>query len=246
MKTHFISIWRARRSRDTYVGFHSHNYYELVYYVKGNGKTIIAGKEYEFKNNCFVIIPPYVNHNEFHNINCEVICLGFYSDADSFSIFNVDNSVKVYRILEEILTETAIQDYLFKDMTETKLRELCIFITRTSSKKASGEKSFEYIINYLNENFHEKIILNDCAKQLNISYDYFQHKFKKKTGNSPKQFLINRRLDFSKELLLKSELNCTEIAYRCGFSTSAQFSKLFKESYKISPSEYKKLNQEKR
>ena len=70
---------------------------------------------------------------------------------------------------------------------------------------------------------------------MNISYDYFQHKFKELTGFSPQQFLLNQRLLAAKELLQNSRLSCTEIAYRCGFSTSAQFSMLFKTHLGMSP-----------
>jgi len=85
-------------------------------------------------------------------------------------------------------------------------------------------------------------VLSDCAKQLNLSYDYFQHKFKAITGCSPQQFLIKQRLKASKKLLKEGELNCTEIAFRCGFSTSAQYSALFKKEYGSSPLQYQKEN----
>lgn len=240
LKTDFMSVWKAKKGENTYINFHSHNYYELVYYCNGNGETVIADKKFEFQKNSFTIIPPGVIHNEFHRNDCVVICLSFSVNINNFNIFDNDDTLKVYRILEEILKETANQDYLFETMTNTKLKELCIFLTRKTAKKTSSEKNFEYVINYLNENFHEKIILTDCAKQLNISYDYFQHKFKETTGRSPKQFLIDCRLAAAEKLLIQSNSNCTEIAYRCGFSTSAQFSKLFRNRYKISPLKYRR------
>ena len=106
-------------------------------------------------------------------------------------------------------------------------------------------KNFDYIINLLRENFFEHINLSDCAKQLNISYDYFQHKFKKLTGTSPQQFLIEQRLLFAEKLLIEGNSNCTEIAYRCGFSTSAQFSAFFKRRFGQSPLQYKRQHQQK-
>ncbi len=241
-KTRFMSIWKADKNSNTYVNFHSHNYYELVYYCNGNGNTIIGESEYRFRKNSFVVIPPRVIHNESHCDDGQVICLGFSSEINFFKNFSIDDTLRVYRILEEILKETENQDYLFEEMSNTKLRELCIFLQRKNNQSSTAEKNFDYIINYLNENFHEKIILTDCAKQLHLSYDYFQHKFKEKTGKSPKQFLINRRLEMAENLLMQTSLNCTEITYRCGFSTSAQFSKLFKIKYNLSPLEYRKLH----
>lgn len=239
LKTDFMSIWKAERTANTYINFHTHNYYELVYYCKGKGITVIGNEEFIFQKNSFTIIPPGVMHSEFHQKDGEVICLSFSVNIDVFNIINDDDTLKTYRILDKILNEIAKQEYLFENMTNTKLYELCIFLIRKNTKRISSEKNFEHIINYLNENFHEKIILTDCAKQLNISYDYFQHKFKEITGLSPKQFLIDCRLKAAENLLTKSDLNCTEIAYRCGFSTSAQFSKFFRKKYEISPLKYR-------
>ena len=124
-------------------------------------------------------------------------------------------------------------------MISLKLNELFLYVER-SERPSINEKNFEYVINYIQETYHDKIVLSDCAKQLNISYDYFQHRFKEITGRSPRQFLINRRLTASKELLLHSKLSCTEIAYRCGFSTSAQYSAIFNKAFGLTPMQYRK------
>ena len=125
-------------------------------------------------------------------------------------------------------------------MIQVKLNELYLHIIRDHNT-LSEEKSFEYIINYIKENYHEKMILSNCAKQLHLSYDYFQHKFKKITGYSPQQFLVKQRLLASEKMLRNSELNCTEITYRCGFSTPAQFSSLFKREYNLTPLQFRSL-----
>ena len=101
-------------------------------------------------------------------------------------------------------------------------------------------KNFDYIIHYIKENFHEKIILADCARQLNLSYDYFQHKFKALTGFSPRQFLLMQRLAASEKMLAAGNLSCTKIAYLCGFSSSAQYSAIFKREYGLTPLQFRK------
>ncbi|MBQ8143763.1 MAG: helix-turn-helix transcriptional regulator, partial [Butyricicoccus sp.] len=98
-------------------------------------------------------------------------------------------------------------------------------------------------IHYIEENYHEKIVLAECARQLNLSYDHFQHKFKALTGLSPKQYLTRQRLSAAKNLLLSGTLSCTEIAQRCGFSTSAQFSALFKKEFGCAPTQFQKRSQ---
>jgi len=234
-----ISVWEASRNQDLYIKHHSHKYHELVYYVYGNGKTEIGGKSFCFLNNSFVIIPPDTEHDELHYADGDVICLMF-SGADELQlgIFE-DPSRKVAKILNELMDEVHKQSYNYKEMLVVKLNELMLNISRIENTKRDT-KSFEYIINYISENAHEQLNLYECAKQLNISYDYFQHKFKSLTGLSPKQYLMEQRLRNSEIMLKQSNYNCTEISCRCGFSTSAQFSALFKERYGITPLRYRK------
>lgn len=153
--------------------------------------------------------------------------------------FFYDDTRAIYKILKKIINETQSQNYLYQDMIASKLRELCILLSRIENSKFN-EKNFEHIINYIKENYHEKFDFNSCAEQLNLSYYYFSHKFKKITGISPQQFLITTRLAEAKKLLLSKDISCTQIALQCGFSTSAQFSSLFKKEYNISPLEYRR------
>lgn len=235
------SIWESNRAGGTCVYTNAHSFYELVYYPHGSGVTTIDGTEYHFSPNTFVIIPPNVMHDETRHTDCTILCLSFSCEDDSLEIcHHTDESKEVYKVLKQILKEAVHQSYEYQEMIETKLNELFIRVARLEKSNSATSKNFEYIINYLKENYYEKIQLTDCADQMNISYDYFQHKFKQLTGSSPQKFLLEQRLDAAKEMLLYNNYNCTEIAYRCGFSTSAQFSMLFKRKYGVSPQQYKK------
>lgn len=237
------SIWEANRVAGTCVYPNAHDFYELVYYPHGSGTAMIDGIRYHFSPNTFVVIPPGVQHDEVRHTDCMIICLSFFSEEQSWQIcHHVDESKEVYKVLKQILKETVHQSYGYQEMIATKLNELFIRVSRLSNSTLSASKNFEYIVNYLKENYYERIQLTDCAEQLNISYDYFQHKFKHLTGQSPQKFLQEQRLQAAKELLLCEDYNCTEIAYRCGFSTSAQFSMLFKRAYGSSPQQYRKKN----
>ena len=236
---HLVSIWKAQKAQGTYVNYHTHKYHELVYYLYGNGETTVDEQRYNFADNCFAVIPPLVCHDELHSSDSELICLEFSGASDLSKGVYADTLGTVHRILRDLLYEAKNQHFGFKDMITAKLNELYLHLMRNENN-VSDEKNFEYIINYIKENYHEKIILSDCAKQLNISYDYFQHKFKRLTGYSPQQFLIRQRLSASEAMLKAGNLSCTEIAYRCGFSTSAQYSALFKKEYGMPPLQFQK------
>ena len=235
-----ISIWRTQKTKDESVGFHSHKYHELVYYPRGCGETVIGGKLFRFSEDTFTVIPPEVEHNESYQSDIEAFCITFDSPKTLPVAFYADTDRSVQKIIEELFCEVEKQPYGYQEMLSLKLNEILLCILRLKNNESTGTKSFEYIINYLRENCQEKINLPDCAARLHISYEYFRHKFKDITGMSPQQYLMESRLSAAADLLHSSTLNCTEIAYRCGFSTSAQFSALFRKRYGLSPLQFKK------
>lgn len=233
------TVWRAERAKNIQIKPHTHNFYELVYYAQGRGRGTVGEKEYRFESDSFIIIPPDTCHSEQHFAKADVICLSFTAKAEFEEDIYSDTTGEIKELLNKLLSEAANQHYGYREMMTAIITELLISIKRNRHLKQSSSKDFKYIINYIKENYHEKIKLTDCAEQLNISYDYFRHKFKEITGLSPQELLLEQRLNASKKAL-KEGMNCTEAAYRCGFSTSAQFSMLFKNKFGISPVAYKK------
>jgi ABC-type sugar transport system substrate-binding protein/AraC-like DNA-binding protein/nitrogen-specific signal transduction histidine kinase/ActR/RegA family two-component response regulator len=82
--------------------------------------------------------------------------------------------------------------------------------------------------------------VEDLAKDLNISRVQLYRKVKAILGISISDHINNIRLEKSKELLLNSNQNISEIAYAVGFSSPNYFSKSFKNKYGVSPKEFKK------
>lgn len=234
------TAWKGEKQKNQRVFLHNHIYYELVYYLDGFGETNVGEKHYEFCPGSFMVIPKLILHDEIHKTGCKVSVLRFDTTEYLPQFFSLDDTKEVYKIISAILKETKCQPSDYKEMIDVKLNELVLTLRRKSCSNTPQVKDFSYIINYISENYHEKISLYNCAAQLNLSYDWFQHKFKEITGKSPQSFLLNCRLEKAKSLLLEKGLNCSEIAYRCGFSTSAQFSMIFKREHGVSPLEYRK------
>lgn len=83
--------------------------------------------------------------------------------------------------------------------------------------------------------------LADCAQ---YSRYYFERIFQKETGISPGQFLAAMRIEKAKYLLLKTNLNISEISSQIGYVSMATFSRRFKAYVGQSPSQYRNsLNQ---
>jgi len=83
--------------------------------------------------------------------------------------------------------------------------------------------------------------VEELAKDLYISRVQLYRKVKAIFGISVSEHINNIRLEKSKELLKKGNLNISEIAYAVGFSSPSYYSTAFKNKYGISPKEYKTL-----
>jgi AraC family transcriptional regulator len=64
--------------------------------------------------------------------------------------------------------------------------------------------------------------------------------FKQSTGISPHRYLLERRVARAKEMMADQRLTLTQIALDCGFSTSSQFSVVFRRITGLAPSVYRR------
>lgn len=105
-----------------------------------------------------------------------------------------------------------------------------------------SEQDFLRKLNELIEKNIDKSLytVENLAKDLTISRVQLYRKVKAILGISVSDHINNIRLEKSKELLLNSNQNISEIAYSVGFSSPNYFSTSFKNKYGLSPKEFKK------
>ncbi len=89
------------------------------------------------------------------------------------------------------------------------------------------------------ENTETKITAEQVAEELGVSYSFFRKVFKKHTGISPGQYLIQLKMEKAKLLLTMSNRLVKEVSYDLGFESCFYFSKLFKEKTGLSPANYR-------
>ena len=81
--------------------------------------------------------------------------------------------------------------------------------------------------------------MNALQLKVGMSQSSLYRKLKSLTDQSGNEFIRNIRLDRAAEMIIQTELNIAEIAYRVGFSDPKYFSTCFRKRYSISPSNYK-------
>ena len=96
---------------------------------------------------------------------------------------------------------------------------------------------------YMDDEFLAIGDINQVAIICNMSEFHFYRSFRQAFHTTPYQYILTKRLERSKELLLAGNLSVTEVAGCCNFPDVFTFSKAFKRQFNISPSGFLAVRQ---
>jgi len=123
-----------------------------------------------------------------------------------------------------------------------------IWLLRKSGDVYSGDKRrSEFllpILECINESYTESITIAELARAARMSESRFMAEFKRLTGISAMEYVIQLRLRYSMELLTGTDRKISDIAFECGFRNLSNFNKQFRLMCASSPKEYRKHHRE--
>jgi AraC family transcriptional regulator len=93
---------------------------------------------------------------------------------------------------------------------------------------------------FLNANLCGDVSLASVAAECNLSVSHFAHAFRRTFGRPPHRWLMERRINAVKNLLLTSRLTLAEVASKCGFADQSALNRSFKRVLKESPGEWRR------
>ena len=246
---------------------HYHQNPEMFYVLRGNLDIKIDDKIYKMQRGDIVLI----NANKRHTVIGNEELLGARFEIDFHLLAEYMGSMQLLfwcntvadrnhaysnlrRLLDRILTRYFEKDdksalYLNALYFETLYVLTSNFLVKADDVRLNLEDSqdrmrIRQIQNYVQANYQSQISLNDLADKLYLSNAYLSKYIKKNLGMTFMEYLNNVRLFHAVDELMYSDKNLTHIAYDNGFPTSASFTKVFREIYNESPSEYRKKMQD--
>lgn len=125
----------------------------------------------------------------------------------------------------------------------SRLQDCCVEICNHVQflKHSHNDALQKNILDWLAQNFQNpEINAAMTAEQFKISKKYLSQFLKEQTGKSYTEYVEELRLDHAMQLLRTTDLNITDIAEQCGFSTANTFYKAFRRKYQLSPSAVRK------
>lgn len=123
---------------------------------------------------------------------------------------------------------------------KNRLSECAAFIYNSKEEKENPliKKVFGYIQEHIAENFS----LDDAASFAGVSSFYLSKLFKEETGETFINYVTDRRLEKGRLMLCETELSIKEISAEIGYNDQNYFSRIFKNKFGISPTDFRNTN----
>ena len=122
---------------------------------------------------------------------------------------------------------------------------IALLETHSDELKGKDNQRIYMIKKYIRENYSRDICLSDLAKHINLNPQYISYLFRIQNSTSFSQFLTRTRIDAAKLLLKEEKLNVQELCSLVGYEDSKYFSRVFKRTTGLTPSEFRKLHSKK-
>lgn len=134
--------------------------------------------------------------------------------------------------IEQLSTTDSVHD-LMSEM----LKSYCRLVRKHSTKKYSS--TVQKTITLINYNLSSNLTLSSLAKTQNISSGYLSTIFKKETGKTVTEYVIDQRVSHAMRLLSSTRLQVQTVALHCGIMDVQYFSKIFKKKTGKTPKEFR-------
>src|SRR5690606_27158836 len=109
--------------------------------------------------------------------------------------------------------------------------------------QADYKNRINRVFEFIDKNLESDLSLNTLCEIAFFSPFHFHRVFKFVTGETLNEYVSRRKIEKSALDLLHKNTMVTELAHKFGFSDSSSFSRAFKKYYGISPTEFRKQNQ---
>jgi AraC-like DNA-binding protein len=163
------------------------------------------------------------------------------------SLEHINSNILIEKYIDGLLFYFQHPNLVNEDILVLKLKEIILLLSQSPNAPAVQiifaqlfspiTYTFRQIIE---ANLYAQLSIEAMAKQHNLSVSSFKREFAKQYNNTPANYIKTKRVEKAAELLSLSTQRIKDIAFQCGFSDVANFTKSFREQYSLSPTEFRK------
>ncbi len=174
-------------------------------------------------------------------------------DRDSSSVELIDRVAGQLPLLSAMLTgmleQLARPVFGSRLVLDTLLHSLIVQLISECSTLSQADslaphaispRRLRRVLDFIDSNLGTDLGLDDLASVAGSSRFHFSRTFRDATGFPPYRYLIHRRVDAAKTLLLQDKLSISQIAKQCGFNSQSQFAAMFRRVLGTSPRRFRR------
>lgn len=185
---------------------------------------------------------------ENHNYeNCDLSTCFKLANEKSFNLIRLktefQNNIKF--IIESLEASINSNDFGSMLLNNSLFIQLIIYLNRVhlgniyinDEDALKYDKQIEKILKYINSNLCRNLSAEFLSQKFYISKYYLMHKFKKETGYTLHNYIMQKRLLIAKDLIISGE-QITKTYIQCGFNDYSCFLRSFKNMFNKSPRDF--------
>ncbi len=248
---------------------HRHDFFEVLYLLKGSGYHVIDSNKYEIKPPCVFFMSPGQAHKLELSNDIEgyifIFTADFYllnrSNQNSliefpfFYTIHQDNpplpleNENDIRFLESLFRQSIAETRQTGDYTLEMLRSILDLILTTCGaryrvtanmlNKGKGQILVKRFFHLLEENHQKNLSLSDYSGMIGVTPNHLTQTVKLLTGKTSSQIIKAKQLMEIKRLLVHTNLSVSEIANQLNFEDQSYFTKFFKRETGLTPLQYR-------
>lgn len=167
-------------------------------------------------------------------------------DRPNYIVFNTENNIQIKHNMRLLILESYTQDIYSNISCISYVNLIFSTVLRNYNKTIRlydyhQGTDFSRILQYIQYNY-KTLTLASLADFFNYTQPYLCTLIKQNTGYNFSDLIKQFKLTESEKLLLSTDLRISEIAEQVGYNSSDHFSRMFREKFKVSPQEYRKLH----
>lgn len=246
---------------------HFHSELEICFVLNGEAEFHVDEKVFPLYHHDFLITRPLVLHR-INRCTADCRMLMLHINLNAFQKYDPDGLLQRFEFAGSMnsrsnpLYQTLYESYRkmlqigIEGRTSWKLqmlKEVTAIVIALTENTPSGKSSFTPLsmkdaererirtaLTWLDEHWQESFTMEELAAHMHLSPSGFSRFFKNAMHTGFQQYVTDLRLNRSLHLLSGTDQPVLDIALACGFNDYKTYGRLFRKSFGISPSQYRK------
>lgn len=224
-------------------------FYDLTFVLSGSMTYIIDGQKYILEKNDVLFLRPgtlrkrlqgsapvkYVSFNFTVFDNADLPETVFMKNVMTNTIHKLISIFSGTYRQPSFRPQSYYQASYYSSEKIMNLLNLILLELNDISRYSSNNLYIINMIQYIESHIYEPLSLNDVSNHVRLSKQYTSYIFKKETGNTISDYIMEKKMILAREMIYNSKLSLIEISQNLGYENYSYFSKCFKKIFKLSP-----------